>query len=388
MLAQKMPSWLLALTAVALTANAAPCASTSECSPVSFDVAATAQNAILSPSYDPNNETSVIEFINAMARGEVNPVVGVQEIGGSFLINGIYCKPAKGVKKQRNALQILVHGITYNSKMWGGYHFGDKYNWHAYANSEGYHTLAIDRLGHGLNSKLLDPNTVVQPTLQVQIYRQLLQCIRSNTKGNSLRRKFTNIIYVGHSYGSQIALPLARLYPELTSALVLTGWTSRTNFSEVQKFNLASASTIYPSRFPGVAKGYLTLASESLRTSLFYYGGYDPAIPTFDFANQDIVTVGEFAANANPAFTSPPENYTKPVMVITGVEDSIFCVQPGVAQRECEKLLEKTRTDVFPNVPAKKYEYFAPRNTGHDLTLHYSAPETFERAHKFLNKYF
>ncbi|KAK0718968.1 Alpha/Beta hydrolase protein [Apiosordaria backusii] len=325
-----------------------------------------------------------------MAKGEVNPIVGTQNISGSFVINGIYCKPTKSVKKQRNALQILVHGITYNSAMWGGYHFGDRYNWHAYANGQGYHTLAIDRLGHGLNSKQLDPNSVIQPGLQVEIYRQLIQSIRSNTSSNSLRRKFADIIYVGHSYGSQIALPLARLYPDLTSALVLTGWSSTTNLSEVQKFNLASASSIYPFRFPDVSKGYLAMANESLRTSMFYYGGYDPAIPPFDFANQDIVTVGEFAANADPGglLAIPPSNYTKPVMVITGVEDGVFCVQPGVDPRECDKLLEKTKTDVFPNVPARKYDYFAPRNTGHDLTLHYSAPETFKRAHKFLNEHF
>ncbi|KAK4197168.1 retinal pigment epithelial membrane protein-domain-containing protein [Triangularia verruculosa] len=380
---------LAGFAAIASTALAAPHASTSECSAVSFNIAATAENAVLSPSYDPNNETSIIGFINAMVRGEVNPVVGTQEISGSFVINGIYCRPTRKVKKRRDALQILVHGITYNSTMWGGYHFGDRYNWHAYANAEGYHTLAIDRLGHGLNSKALDPNNVVQPSLQVEIYRQLIQSIRS-TATNSLQKRFSNIIYVGHSYGSQIALPLARLYPELTSALVLTGWTSTTNLSEVQKFNLASASSIYPLRFPGLAKGYLAMVDEALRKSLFYYGGFDPAIPAFDFANQDIVTVGEFAANAGPGglFSIPPENYTKPVMVITGVEDFVFCVQPGVPPRECEKLLEKSKTDIFPGVPARKYEYFAPRNTGHDLTLHYSAPETFKRAHKFLNKYF
>ncbi|KAK0671462.1 retinal pigment epithelial membrane protein-domain-containing protein [Cercophora samala] len=385
--AENKPAWLLALTVVVSTAYAAPRTSTSKCAPVSFNIAATAENALLSPSYDPGNETSIIEFINAMARGEVNPVVGSQQISGSFVINGIYCKPTKKVKKQRSALQILVHGITYNSSMWGGYHFGDRYNWHVHANAEGYHTLAIDRLGHGLNSKTLDPFNVVQPMLQVEIYRELIQSIRSNTATNALGRKFSNIIYVGHSYGSQLALPLARLYPNLTSALVLTGWTTTTNLSEVQKFNLASASSIYPSRLTGVAKGYLAMADESLRASLFYSGGYDPAIPAFDFASQDIVTVGEFAANAG-AFGLPPVAYSKPVMVITGVEDGVFCAQPGAAPRECEKLLEKTRTDAFPGVPGRKYEYFAPGSTGHDLTLHFSAPETFRRAHGFLNKYF
>ncbi|VBB73152.1 Putative protein of unknown function [Podospora comata] len=387
MLAGNTHPWLLALTAVIPTVYASRRGLTSECSPVSFDIVATAENAILSPSYDPSNETSIINFINAMARGEVNPVVGFQNISGSFVINGIYCKPTKKVKKKRNALQILVHGITYNSSMWGGYHFGDRYNWHAYANGEGYHTLAIDRLGHGLNSKALDPHNVIQPMLQVEIYKELIQSIRSNTAANSLRKRFSNIIWVGHSYGSQIALPLARLCPNLTSALILTGWSSTTNLSEVQKFNLASASTLYPSRFPGLDKGYLAMADEALRAKMFYYGAYDPAIPAFDFANQDIVTIGEFAANAGP-FGIPPAAYNKPVMVITGVEDGVFCAQPGAAARECEELLEKTRTDMFPGVPGRKYEYFAPRNTGHDLTLHYSARETFRRAHGFLDKYF
>lgn len=55
----------------------------------------------------------------------------------------------------------MVYGIIYNSSMWGGYYFGDCYNWYVYVNGEGYYIFVIDRFGYGFNLKVLDLYNVI-----------------------------------------------------------------------------------------------------------------------------------------------------------------------------------------------------------------------------------
>jgi hypothetical protein len=61
------------------------------------------------------------------------------------------------------------------------------------------------------------------------------------------------------------------------------------------------------------------------------------------------------------------------------VEDVFFCEAP---RERCEGHLAAAG-DAFPD--AASYEFFAPEETGHDLTLHYSAEETFRRVHDWLD---
>lgn len=362
-------------------------ASPSQCSPVVFTVNATAQNAIFSNSPDPNNSTAVLSFLTSTLNG-IDFVIGTAPFSGTFTINGVYCKPTLPLEKHRNVLQFLVHGSTYNATMWSGYHFGTRYSWHHAANAQGYHTLAVDRLANGLNSRHLDPVTEVQAAIQVEIQAQLLQSVISNSRNNALDRSFTNIVYVGHSYGSTLGVALARQHPATVSAVVLTGFSSSVDYGLLASFPFAPAKEVHPSRFPAasVPAGYLTFNSASKRESLFYYGAYDRAIPPHDFAHEDIATPGEFGGLGG--LSQPVSGFTKPVMIMTGVEDSICCVKPGTDPKECDKILEKTRLDFFPDLPESKFAYFAPRNTGHDLTLHYTGTEAFRQVHKFLNKYF
>jgi len=67
-----------------------------------------------------------------------------------------------------------------------------------------------------------------------------------------------------------------------------------------------------------------------------------------------------------------------PVMVVTGTEDGIFCPHPAAGGNStCEGVLAGTRTTAFPDLEEGKFGYYAPRDTGHDLTLHYSAGRVF-----------
>jgi hypothetical protein len=149
-------------------------------------------------------------------------------------------------------------------------------------------------------------------------------------------------------------------------------------FSVVSSWQLASAASIAPERFPGTPLGYVTTAVETQREASFYGGLYDHSIPQVDFAYKDTFTDGEIAGLAfilQPAF-----GYTNPVLLVTGVNDILFCTPPITT---CRATLDASKV-FFPN--STNFQYEAIPDTGHTLTLHYSAPLTFARVHLFLNQ--
>ncbi|KAK4456894.1 hypothetical protein QBC42DRAFT_256846 [Cladorrhinum samala] len=397
-----LPSWLLALTATALIAYAESNSpggshghspSQPRCSSVSFHLSATAQNLVFSPSPDPNNATQVVDFINLITTTTTNVIVGTQPISGTFTLNGIYCAPSSRIKS-RNVLQILVHGATNDAASWSGWNkFGALYNYHLAATGEGYHTLAIDRLSHGTNPDKPDPVKVVQASLQIELFRELILAVRTSTSSasNPLGKKFQKIVWVGHSFGSLLGISYARIHGNNSAvsfnALVATGVSSSMNSTATaQAFRVTPARLVDPVRFGSLPAAYITVGTERLREQTLYSGNYDPAIPQYDFAHQDFTTIGELGGISSTL--APVVGWKKPVMVVTGAEDAIFCVHPSIDPKECDKILEKTKTDLFPDLSDSKYEYFAPRKTGHGQGLHYSAPQQVARIHKFLDKYF
>ncbi|KAK3985677.1 Alpha/Beta hydrolase protein [Cladorrhinum sp. PSN332] len=393
-----LPSWMLALATTASLAYAGSKhhqgpnpSSKPQCSPVSFKLSATAENLLFSPSINPDNETEVLQFMDIILTPGANFIVGTQTVSGNFTLNGIYCSPSPKAKT-RNVLQILVPGATYEKLSWSAWNqFGDQYDYPLAAAREGYHTLAIDRLSHGTNPDKPDPLNVVQPDLQIELLRQLITTIRTSPlASNPLGKKFKKIVWVGHSFGSLLAIRYARLHgtnpAAIYDALVGTGVSSDLHGEVFAEQPPGFASRIFPERFGSLAAGYLTYVSAASREAAFYSGNYDPRIPQYDFEHSDFVTIGEFGGVGT--LLQPAPGYKQPTIIVTGAEDIIFCVRPGVDPKECDKTLEKTRTDLFPDLAEKKYEYFAPRKTGHDQSLHYAAPEVAKRIHEFLNKHF
>jgi hypothetical protein len=165
------------------------------CSSVVFRLPAAADNFVFANPPDPNDGGAILKFVSsALSNGPA--FSGTQRISDTYSMHAVYCRPTASHHKHVDVLQIFVHGITYNSTMWFGYGFDDsEYNWPALANAQGYHTLAIDRLGHGLNTKTLDPFNVVQTPLQVEVMHALIQTLRTNPS-NVLGAKFSQIIYV------------------------------------------------------------------------------------------------------------------------------------------------------------------------------------------------
>jgi len=390
---QRLPVLLGLCLAVALPVTS------QHCSSVSFSVPVTSKNVVFASPPDPTNATQVIDFTLASFRGTPPPTSGTVTISDTFTIAATYCVP---VNQTKSALQILLHGITYDKSYWSAFDLSPPNNWHLAATGRGYATLAIDRLGHGDNPQRPDPLAVVQPQMNVEILHQLISIVRKNNNNNNnnnnnpLGRAYNKIIAVGHSYGSAVAFSNAKQNPLDADALVLTAFSSSINFTA-----LFSADWIPLShhRFPPSAAsgnnnnnllpfGYLTLASEAERTASFYYhigagaGDFPPILPPVDFAREDSLTDGEGGDIAS--LLLPVSGYDRPVFVATGAQDVLLCAAGGTAE-ECSAKLARTRLDFFPGLEESRYAFFAPDRTGHDIHLHASAGETFRRVHDFLD---
>ncbi|KAK3311842.1 hypothetical protein B0H66DRAFT_609040, partial [Apodospora peruviana] len=171
------------------------------CSAIDFLLSATADNNVYTNAPDPNNVDEILQFLtDAFTTGTA--ISGTTPVTGHYTIHAVYCKPAKK-----------------------GYGFGDQYNWHAYFNAQGYATLAIDRLGHGLSSRP-DPLTVVQGAMHVEVIHQLITSVKTNSASNALDKGYSDIVYVGHSFGSQIGSQVLHLHPSDITAAILTGYST------------------------------------------------------------------------------------------------------------------------------------------------------------------
>jgi pimeloyl-ACP methyl ester carboxylesterase len=358
-----------------------------DCSKVAFQIPATAQNAVFTSPPDPTNQTDVIEFMLAAFRGTPPPTSGTVAVSGTFTIMGTYCVPSNKSPNNKNALEVLVHGITYGKDYWAGLNAtstipeDDLFNWHLAANARGYATLAVDRLGHGENPQRPDPLTVVQPQMQVEILRQIVTAVRSaQAPLNVLGRGYDKVVFVGHSYGSFLGSTLARQFPSDVDALVLTGFSTTRNFTDVLTVAWTAAAHHAPAD-GSLPLGYLTLEKEADRTSVFYAGEFDPALPPLDFVLEDTITDGEGAAI--PVLLEPAPEFTRPLFIATGAQDVFFCNFGSV--EECSTKLAQSRPDFFPAVPEADFGVFAPDKTGHDIHFHFSAPETYAAVHDFLD---
>jgi pimeloyl-ACP methyl ester carboxylesterase len=349
------------------------------CSEVSFHLTFNASLIQFSNPPDPSNETSVLQFTeNADVAGGDAPSKGTVDVTGPFTMTGTYCTPTSIF--DRNTLQVLVHGITYNKTMWFGLGYGDQYNWPAYAAAQGYHTLSINRLGHGTTHPRLDPTDVVQSPIQVELLHQLAIAIRTGHQ-SALPRTFGKIAYVGHSFGSLLAVTLAAKYPDDADALVLTGYSASLVFPW-SGFPFEPVVSLFPQRYTTAPFGYLSVSSEAVREASFYAGDYDPRIPYGDFLYEDTVTSGELST-FGPTL-GPASAYTKPVLLVTGGDDAVFCSTS--LGRSFNDILNSTHAAIFPNVDHFSYRIIS--DTGHTLVLHRTSQTTFRETHDWLNGYF
>lgn len=68
-------------------------------------------------------------------------------VTNSYNISATYCVPQAHETDLGDAIQLLVHGATFNKLMWDWPYQPEKYSWTRRMLAEGYPTLAFDQIG-------------------------------------------------------------------------------------------------------------------------------------------------------------------------------------------------------------------------------------------------
>lgn len=312
----------------------------------------------------------------------------------------------------------------------------------------GYSTLSYDRFGIG-NSSHADPYTVVQAPAEVSALYQLNSMLRMGTlpSVNHVFNESGTIVNIGHSYGSQQTFMLAQMYPKITDAVVLTGFSFNGSalLSTLAGFNAKIARLNQPLRFGNtneavaidalsmaangsgisISNAMSTLGSLNLTAQDYLHilrsteiwdviAGYSvmpPPIPQdiptgyltwsdaqsnqYNFiyppaVDANIISYSE--QNKHPftvgeILTLGPapvmSNFSGPVQVVTGRQDAIYCAGDCL----------NTGDPAMPNIPAGVGTYFPqssnfstyiPENAGHGINLHYTARMIYQEIQDFL----
>ncbi|PVH94809.1 hypothetical protein DM02DRAFT_618338 [Periconia macrospinosa] len=192
---------------------------------------------------------------------------------------------------------------------------------------------------------------------------------------------FKNVVGVGHSLGSAFTEGVTARYPDDFDAVALTGITA--SFPNVPlsqaAFNLAIARQQDPVRFKGLANEYLTFGSgqKGIQFAFFKHPYFSPAILAKEARTIQTLTLGEFIPL--PSYFSPAARYTKPVYVLNGANDFVFC------GGDCASPVDEnavTLAVLYPAVGAKGKSGQVEK-AGHNLFLHYGAPAMFAEVIQF-----
>jgi pimeloyl-ACP methyl ester carboxylesterase len=319
---------------------------------------------------------------------------GVIQPSATYNISASYCPPTTLVSHRANTIQLLLHGGTSNKLYWsalGPVNSNLQYQPHNYsyvdfARNEGYHTVAIDRLGCGNSSH---PNPIlVRAGMQAELTASIIHQLRQQ-KSSAIIPRARKIIIIGHSYGSFVINLLLNKHPEAVNATVMTSFVHvfSNAVSSVGEQQFAPASSVFPARFSGLDPGYVTLSNRTneRETWLSNDGSFDPQMPSLLFDHDDAQASGELNSindeTSGDFSTAKAVGYVGPLAIMMGQDDQVFC--NGDCGMGDQSLIALSRP-FFPDV--RDFQGFLMPNTGHALQYHFTAREGFQRLHLWLGE--
>lgn len=314
----------------------------------------------------------------------------------TFNITGQYCTPSNPGPKA-NTLQLLTHGIGFNATYWNFYLPSNatdtQYSYIHSALTAGYSTLVWNRLGTNGPASAYDPYTEIQGNTELAILAAITKlAVAGDTTltGLSSPKAPSQLVHVGHSWGSILTKALAINYPSLTNAVVLTGYSD--NFSFQPFFPAATSYTIanqnQPDRFPASAfsNGFLSWANEFANQWTFLrYPKFDPAVLAYSEATKQPYTLGMFESVQQ--LLGNATDFDGKVYYLASEYDVLFCGGQcvGITQTADGVSTELTNLS-WPN--AKSIDVGIVEGVGHGLNLHYGADKAYARVMEWVGKNF
>jgi pimeloyl-ACP methyl ester carboxylesterase len=290
-------------------------------------------------------------------------------------ISGTLCLPANIFVR---TVDVLVPGGTYTRTYFDWPVRPELYSYVRHALAAGRATFALDKVGTGDSSKPVSTSV----TMEANAYtvHQVIQLLKSS-------HDMDKVNLVSHSVGSMISVFETALYHD-ADRVVLTGMLHALG-PGVQ----TSPADFYPAnldpQFTGIGydSGWLTTLPGT-RSGLFYYAKTaDPAVIAYDEAHKSVESATNLVEALNqknaPAGLNFSNQITVPVLHMAGEFDLFGCQG---AQLDCSNSAAVLAFEApyFTSAPCLTTGIVA--NTGHDLNLHPSAPQTYKIINRWLSE--
>ncbi|KAJ6461149.1 hypothetical protein C8R47DRAFT_1241913 [Mycena vitilis] len=290
----------------------------------------------------------------------------VRRVNNTFNISGTFCQPSNPVSAQNpnlDVLQLLVHGLTYNSQYWSPpVEEFRNYSYAAFSCDRGLASLAMDSLGVGSSSRPGNASDVQCPTSAAAI-SQVARYLKTASILPGVG-PFNKIIGVGHSAGSAM-LTFGAIVEGSQSpfdGLILSGLLIVEPCSIPDPPGLASAREDTPARWGALDPGYVTTSNRTL---------YYPADPR-SFSPRMMVFDNFIRGRG--------VHYTGPVAKVMGSADQQFC---GAGR--CEDVAALTAAERVAWPAAKSFNIAVTQGSGHDLNLDFMADVSFQTFVNFVD---
>ena len=284
-------------------------------------------------------------------------------------ISGTLCIPLWW-SSPNHAIDILVHGSTYNRAYWNWPINTSAYSYVDNTLLSGRATFAYDNLGAGLSSHPLSSTVTVDA--EAYALHQVIAWVHGQLG-------YGTVHVIGHSLGSIIAVDESATYHD-EEALVLTGYTHGLNAAHAaatgNAFYAASSDPQFASL--GLDPGYLTTVP-GIRGTLFYSSIADPDIIAYDEAHKDTLPVAApttgTAQILAPADGNIANSVTVPVLEVLGQEDYFYCGTGSNIDCTDPAAVKAFDSPYFNHAPSLTVQ--VTPFSGHDLALHPTNPLTF-----------
>lgn len=291
-----------------------------------------------------------------------------------YQVFGVLCSRGS---LENKTIQVVLHGSTYSHSYWDWPFQSETYSYMRRATAAGYAVLNLDRIGIGQSDH--PPATDVTIPANAHVVHQIVQALRG---GNLVlpafgRVRAERVALVGHSLGSVISIQEAATYDDV-DGVVLTGISHNPGPALGELLSTlvpANSQALFAGR--NIPDGYLT-SPEGSRSIFYYTPSADPLVIALDEQTRETTTVGELDTAFPALFQSG--NVHTPVFVVVGDLDLAFCAAPSCSA-----------TGSFA-AEAASYPADACAETaiiagaGHDLNLHFQAPQTYDAVLDWLDR--
>lgn len=294
----------------------------------------------------------------------------------NYEIAGRLCLPNKGLRKE-GIVHLLLHGGTYGSVYNDFPYRPEKYSFRRFMNNHGYSTLNIDRIGVDESSQ--PPPELVTLDTNAFVVHQIAQRLR---EGNIGGVSFSDVVLIGHSYGS-ITSVVAQSEYSTADYLILTGYSPQDGRGGLILNGLRA--NLYPAMLDDDEDindrppGYLTTMPGS-RPLLYHDENTEQKVISVDEETKETVTDAEMGTLLTEK--EDLQDINTPVLEVIGEHDVFFC-----GPNRCGGPLSIKRTDseFFPN--AESFEVKIIPDAGHNLYLHLNADRTFTTIKDWSNEH-